>query len=268
MIDVDFDFFNPNPSIDYQAIKRLLAQLFQRDADLFHLHELTELILSQSTIGTTVKTDGQDSDPYALLTVINMHMHQDHPSIKALVAYFLQKSASNPALHALLQNLFSQIENHVGLVICERLINMPVQVIPPMYHMLKNEFGGEVAESHAFKFSHLIIPSRTYHLSTEEETYLTNMKESKTSTKKKKTKPASSATATSRPADGVYSFHPEDEHVKQAASHTIDYAFTTAPSEPRDSESFGLDTRGRLMLVPFEHFEGLVKGMNEAYAVG
>lgn len=76
MIDVDFDFFNPNPNVDYQAIKRLLVQLFQRDADLFHLHELTELILSQPTIGTTVKTDGQESDPYALLTVINLHAHQ------------------------------------------------------------------------------------------------------------------------------------------------------------------------------------------------
>ncbi|KAF8831722.1 hypothetical protein HHX47_DHR1000876 [Lentinula edodes] len=68
MIDVDFDFFNPNPNVDYQAVKRLLVQLFQRDADLFHLHELTELILSQPTIGTTVKTDGQESDPAVRLS--------------------------------------------------------------------------------------------------------------------------------------------------------------------------------------------------------
>ena len=78
MINVDFDFFNPNPSVDYQAIKHLLVQLFQRDSELFHLHSLTELILSQPSIGTTVKTDGEESDPYALLTVVNMHMHQVH----------------------------------------------------------------------------------------------------------------------------------------------------------------------------------------------
>jgi protein BCP1 len=76
MIDVDFDFFNPNPNVDYQAIKRLLRQLLQEDAELFNLHELTELILSQPTIGTTIKTDGEDSDPYALLTVLNMHAHR------------------------------------------------------------------------------------------------------------------------------------------------------------------------------------------------
>jgi len=39
------------------------------------MHELTELILSQPTVGTTIKTDGIESDPYALLTVLNMHLH-------------------------------------------------------------------------------------------------------------------------------------------------------------------------------------------------
>ena len=61
--------------MDYQAIKRLLSQLFQRDAETLHLHELTELILGQPTVGTTIKTDGIESDPLALLTVLNMHLH-------------------------------------------------------------------------------------------------------------------------------------------------------------------------------------------------
>ncbi|KAF9074037.1 p21-C-terminal region-binding protein-domain-containing protein [Rhodocollybia butyracea] len=264
IIDVDFDFCSINSSIDYQAIKRLLVQLFQRDADLFHLHELTELILSQPHIGTTVKTDGQESDPYALLTVVNMHAHQDNPSIKALVAYFIQKSSSDAVLHASLQNLFSQTENHVGLIICERLINMPVQIIPPMYQSLKEELKGEVAANHAFKFSHLIVLSRTYHLSMDDETYLSNMNSKKSPTNKKK---RTNTAPISRPVDGIYSFHPEDECVMRSATNTLDYPFTTAPTEPRDSESFGLDTRGRLMLVPIEHFEGLVQNMSEVYTV-
>ena len=75
IIDVSFDFFDPNPKVDYQAIKRLLSQLFHRDAETLHLHELTELILGQPTVGTTIKTDGIESDPFALLTVLNMHLH-------------------------------------------------------------------------------------------------------------------------------------------------------------------------------------------------
>jgi protein BCP1 len=193
---------------------------------------------------------------------LSQYLVKENPSIKALASYLLQKSASNPALHSTLQNLFSQSENHVGLVICERLINMPVQVIPPMYRMLKDELDTE--NNSPFKFTHLIIPSRTYHLSIEEESYLTNMKEAKS--KKKKTK-ATAASATSRPTDGVYSFHPEDEHIQQASLHTVDYPFTATSPEPRNSESFGLDIRGRMMLVPFEKFEGLVEKMNETYAV-
>ena len=72
---MDFDYFDPNPKIDYQAFKRLLTQLYSRDSPLFHIHDLVELILSQPTVGTTIKTDGIESDPYALLTVLNMHVH-------------------------------------------------------------------------------------------------------------------------------------------------------------------------------------------------
>jgi protein BCP1 len=76
MVDVQFDFFDPNPKVDYQALKRLLMQLFQCDAERLHLNDLTDLILSQPTVGTTIKTDGIDSDPFAVLTVLNMHVHQ------------------------------------------------------------------------------------------------------------------------------------------------------------------------------------------------
>lgn len=71
-------------------------------------------------------------------------MSQNHRSIKTLIAYILAKSSSNPQMHATLQSLIgptglAQNDNHVGFVFCERLINMPVQVIPPMYKMLTEE---------------------------------------------------------------------------------------------------------------------------------
>lgn len=64
---------------------------------------------------------------------------QEHPSIKAIANYCLQKSSSDSAFNATLQALFSQTQHHVGFVFCERLINMPVQVIPHMYRMLTDE---------------------------------------------------------------------------------------------------------------------------------
>ena len=62
--------------MNFVALKRLIIQLFQADADLLKPHELAELILSQPLVGTTVKTDGRESDLYAFLTVLNMHVHK------------------------------------------------------------------------------------------------------------------------------------------------------------------------------------------------
>ena len=97
--------------------------------------------MSQPAIGSTVKTDGMDSDPYAFLTVLNMHIHHQHPSIKAIGNYCLKIAAASGdhQIHASLHTLFSQNQQHVGLVISERLINMPVQIVPPMYKMLADE---------------------------------------------------------------------------------------------------------------------------------
>lgn len=148
MINVDFDFFDPNPNVDYHAINKLLQQLFQRDAELFNTNHLTDLILAQPAIGTTIKTDGIESDPFALLTVLNMHIHHQHPSVKAIANYCLEKVAASgdQAFHTTLHALFSQNQQHVGLVICERLINMPVQVIPPMYRMLADELRRAISD--------------------------------------------------------------------------------------------------------------------------
>ena len=172
--------------MDYLALKRLLTQLFQSDADLFVLHELAELILSQPLLGTTVKTDGIESDPYAYLSVLNMHVHQvrrlflrlliananihlfllewqNHPSIKALAEYVLTKSSVDPASSATLQALLGpqglQSKNHVGFVFSERLINMPVQVVPHMYRMLADEIqwaNDDVSNTQSYRFSSIL----------------------------------------------------------------------------------------------------------------
>jgi protein BCP1 len=77
-IDVSFDFFDPNPQTDYQSLLRLLRQLFQSDADAHQLalHALTDLVLAQPLVGTTIKTDGRESDPLAFLTVLNLSVHR------------------------------------------------------------------------------------------------------------------------------------------------------------------------------------------------
>jgi protein BCP1 len=78
MIDVDFDFFDPQ-SHDYHSIKLLLSQLLSRDAALLDLGGVTDLILEQKLVGTTVKTDGHEGDPYAVLTILNLTIDRVSP---------------------------------------------------------------------------------------------------------------------------------------------------------------------------------------------
>jgi hypothetical protein len=79
MLDVDFEFFEFKPDIDFHGLKSLCRQLFDIDAQLFDLSALVDLILSQTAIGSTIKCDGIESDPYAFLTILNLKEHQVRP---------------------------------------------------------------------------------------------------------------------------------------------------------------------------------------------
>jgi protein BCP1 len=57
-------------------LKTLCRQLLDADFQLFDMSALADLILSQPTLGSTVKVDGNETDPYAFLTVLNMHTHR------------------------------------------------------------------------------------------------------------------------------------------------------------------------------------------------
>lgn len=69
IIHVDFDFYAPK-DIDYHACKRFLVHLFGLDAEQLHTELMVETLLKQTQLGTTVKVDGEESDPFALLTLL------------------------------------------------------------------------------------------------------------------------------------------------------------------------------------------------------
>lgn len=148
---------------------------------------------------------------------------KDHPSIKSLTEYFLSKANPNPAFHSVLQDaLAPSSNNHVGLILSERLVNMPVQIVPPMYRMLADEIKWGVEEvsipfgqmwrqlihrqNEPFDFKYYLIVTRTYHLSSEE---LDDLEQNSDRTKRRKGQ--ISANETPR------FFHPEDGQFQQVS---------------------------------------------------
>jgi protein BCP1 len=76
LVNVEFEWFDPQPAVDFHGLKTLLRQLFDNDAQLFDMSALADLILSQPLLGSTVKVDGNETDPYAFLSVLNINEHK------------------------------------------------------------------------------------------------------------------------------------------------------------------------------------------------
>jgi protein BCP1 len=49
--------------------------LFASDAELLELGDFADIMIEENQVGTTVKVDDQKSDPYAVLSIINLN-HQ------------------------------------------------------------------------------------------------------------------------------------------------------------------------------------------------
>ncbi len=76
MVDVEFEWFDPQPEHDFHGLKTLLRQLLDADGPLFDLSALADLILAQPLLGSTVKVDGNETDPWAFLTVLSLQEHK------------------------------------------------------------------------------------------------------------------------------------------------------------------------------------------------
>ena len=194
-----------------------------------------------------------ESDPYAFLTVLNLVEHKDKPAIKALLEYIVQQASKNLVLSVIAQTL--QGQNTVGLLLTERLINIPVEVIPPMYRMLLEEITWANEEKEPYTFSHYLIVSKTYR---EIESQL-DQEDNRPQKKKKK--------GTAKPE--VFNFHPEDTIIQKSALAFGDFPYIKegADSEADSKRAFqdlGIKPQGHMILLEASKYEAMVKSLEEA----
>ncbi|OHE94735.1 hypothetical protein CORC01_09952 [Colletotrichum orchidophilum] len=248
VVNVDFEWFNFDPEVDFQGTKTLLRQLLDVDSTLFNISGLADLILSQPTIGSTVKVDGKENDAYALMTALNIQEHSQKPAMAELAKYIIDKSQTNAALAAIPQ-VINNSSAQVGLVLSERLINMPSEIAPPMYRMLIDEVEAAVEDKEPYEFTHYLILSKTYQ---EIESTLIETE--------RKGKKAKADTA-------LWHFHPEDEvFVKHATAHGS-FQFTNEEKAVADSkrafQEMGVKSYGHLILIDASKWEGAVQAVEQ-----
>jgi len=248
VVNVDFEWFNFDPDVDFHGVKTLLRQLFDVDAALLDISGLADLILAQHTIGSTVKVGGKENDAYAFLTALNLHEHRAKQPVAGLIRYVAERAATSEGLSAIPQLLSSG--ERVGLVLAERLINMPPEIAPPMYSMLIDEIEAAVEDKEPYEFSHYLIISKTYH---EVQSLLGAEGERK----RKK----------ARDAAPLFYFHAEDEVLQKHASASGAYAFAKDDEAVADSkrafQEMGVQSQGSMLLIEAGKFEGAVKAISD-----
>jgi len=164
VVNVEFEFFDPDTTIDFHGLKSLLRQLLDVDSQLHDLSTLADLLLTQGDCaGNTVKVDGIETDPYAFLSILNLYHHRENATVKELTRYLFERVQGRPDMAPIAEALSGLGEQkQVGLIISERFINMPSEVSPELYRMLLEQIGWALEESRPYKFSHYLILSRTY----------------------------------------------------------------------------------------------------------
>ncbi|EGW32549.1 uncharacterized protein SPAPADRAFT_61615 [Spathaspora passalidarum NRRL Y-27907] len=254
-VNVDFDFFDLNPDVDFHALKNFLRQLFGDDASQFDISGLADLILTKHSIGTTIKTEGTESDPFAILSVVNLNEHRGSPSIKKLIEYVLSKTKDRTQFNLILKKLLhgkSQLKT--GLIVSERLINMPIEVVPPMYNMLLDEMSKAEDSHEKYEFDYFLVVSKVYQLVSANET------EEETETKSKKKKIASNEP---KPVEMDY-FHYEDMVLEEHASYKGIFNYSEQKQETdsrRVFTEYGIDPKLSLLLLDKAQMKKAVEDM-------
>ncbi|KAJ2905414.1 Protein BCP1 [Zalerion maritima] len=245
-VNVDFEWFNFDADIDFKGVRSLLRQLLDVDNELIDVSTLSDVIVAQNTIGSTVKVDSKENDPYCFLTALNLKMHRENAGVASFVKYLTDRAKSSEAL----KSIPDALENkHVGVLLSERFINMPAQIAPPLYSMLLEELEDAVEDKEPYDFSHFLVVSKTYH---EVDSVLGQEQQ-------RKKKP--------RGESPLFYFHPEDEVMQRYATVSGSYLFTGEAKSAADSkrvfQEAGIKTMGFMMLVEASKFREAIKAVGE-----
>lgn len=141
---IDFEFCEPDES-DYHGVGELLKRGAWDFVTALNYAELVDSIVNQGNIGTLVKADkdGDDEAVCAALTVLNLQQFKQLSWPKEIVKALLTRSKAHAPsdVHQKFEAFIGTWEdrNDIGLLLNERFVNLPLDLIPPLHKGLPED---------------------------------------------------------------------------------------------------------------------------------
>ncbi|KAL4283273.1 hypothetical protein GQ457_16G027900 [Hibiscus cannabinus] len=167
VVQADFAFFDPKPD-DFHGVKTLLQSYL--DDKQWDLSGFVDLILEQTTVGTVVKLeDDEDNGVFSIITALNLGRYKDHKCFTELKEFLLNICPEKDKTGNL-RSLLGDKAQDVGLLVSQRVVNLPPELLPHLYDALFDEISWatedepteELRDSFQFKF--YVVVSKIYKL--------------------------------------------------------------------------------------------------------
>lgn len=155
-VNVEFVFSDPREA-HFHSVKQFLLG-YMPPTQPFDVSGLANAIVTQVTTGTMVCVEGED-DVYGFITALSLARLSHETSVQQIVQYVTKRCP--PAELPRLQHILGT--KAVGLVVNERMVNLPYQLVPAIHSALhediewavENEDTPELRAS--FQFDYLLL---------------------------------------------------------------------------------------------------------------
>lgn len=131
-VNVEFVFSDPRES-HFHSVKQFLIT-YLPPTQPFNVSGLADAIVNQVTTGTMVCVDGED-DVYGFITALSLSRYASESSVQQILQYVTKKCPADDLarFQAILKS------KAVGLLINERMVNLPYQLVPAIHSALHED---------------------------------------------------------------------------------------------------------------------------------
>jgi len=149
-LQVEFNVDFPK-EMDFHGVKNFIKMY--TSSDKFNASEFSNLIIGQTRIGHMIRIDGND-EIFGFLTCLNIHKHAQLRCIQQIKEFVLSKAGQQR------DKLKRALDAEgVGLLVSERMLNVPYELVLPVYRALFANMGALVEEEKASKSAKKESPS-------------------------------------------------------------------------------------------------------------